>query len=201
MMKNDINLLQKRKTKQLSSQRIVTILVVLLFIAGALFAGIALPSQALSAIKLTVADLDYEIVSSSHIEQELIEKTAQNKALTEQIESLGKLSESKSDVLAYIETVERCLPTEANLTQMNFSEDELNMIGVAKNDAVVAAFSLRLRDTNMFDSVFIINSITIREDLTSFTLKATLPFTLASADTQDVQLSVTSDGSEEKDGE
>lgn len=200
-MKNDINLLLKRKTKQLSSARIVTALVVLLFIGGALLAAIALPSQALSTIKLAVADLDYEIMSSSHVEQELIEKTAQNASLIEQLESLEQLNTSKSDVLGYIETVERSLPSDANLTQMSFAEDQLNIIGVAKSDAVVATFSLRLRDTNKFDSVFIMNSTTMGEDLTSFTLKATLPFTLSSSDAEDTVQPDNSGSAQEADGE
>ena len=184
-MKSDINLLTKRKTKQFSSKSFAIILIGLLFVVGALYAGIALPSQALSAVKLSVANLDSNIQSSSHVETDLMEKTAYNETLKEQINSLEALTDTRSDIYVYLETVEEALPDAAQLTQMNFSGNEMYIIGIASGDPAVATLCLKLRESDMFESVYLTNSTAMSDSQTSFTLYGSLPFTLGSEDLDD----------------
>ena len=181
-MKSDINLLFKRKTNHFSSKSMAMVLIALFFVAGALYAGIALPSQSLSAVKASVSDLDADIQSTSYVETELIEKTAYNQSLKEQISSLETLTDTRSDIYVYLETLEDSLPADAHLTQLNFSDDEMTVIGIASGDKSIATLCLRLRESDMFNNVYITNSTALNESETTFTLYGILPFTLSSSD-------------------
>ena len=179
-MKSDINLLSKRKTKQFSSKNFAIILIGVLFVAGALYAGIALPSQTLSAVKASVTNLDADIQTSSHVETDLMTKTAYNQTLKEQISSLEALTDTQTDIYVYLETIEESLPNAAHLTQMNFSDNEMYIIGIASGDPAIATLCLRLRESGMFESVYLTNSTAISDSETTFTVYGTLPFRLGS---------------------
>ena len=180
-MKSDINLLYKRREKKYSGKKLASFLIVVLFFAGSLYAGIAIPSQALASAKLELAELEGELVTSSFTDQELSERTVYSTSLSEQLEDLTTLSSTKSDITAYLDAIEQSLPIQANLTSLSLSGDRMNLIGVALNDTVVATFCLKLIETGVFEDVYISSTTALDYSYqTSFTLSATLPTSLNS---------------------
>ncbi|MDD5018646.1 MAG: PilN domain-containing protein [Eubacteriales bacterium] len=180
-MKGDINLLFRRRQKKYSSKKWAAILLVIAIFAGSLYAGITLPSQALAAAKLELAELEGKLVTSSITEQDLLEKTQHSEYLSEQLEDLSALSSTDSDVSAYLEAIEQSLPTNANITSLTLAGEKMSVIGIAENDAVVAAFCLRLNETDMFENVYVSSSTALAyEEQTSFSLSAKLLSSLSS---------------------
>lgn len=180
-MKSDINLLYKRKVKKYSSQKLAVIILVFAAIAGLLYAGIALPAQALAAAKLQVASLQGQLITSTTTEQELQQKTEQFDTLTEQLETIQSLSSAKSDISSYLEAVENSLPTTANLTQLSLSGTTLSLNGVAANDTVIATFCVKLRETGLFQSVVLETSTVStgeESESTAFSVTVTLASSL-----------------------
>ena len=190
-MKNDINLLQKRKAKQYSGKKMATILLFVALFAALLYAGIALPSRTLAAAQAKSRLLEEELTSQPAIEMELAEKTQYNAMLMDQVTGLKVLSDAKSDVSQYLAAVEASLPTSARISFLNLSGNMLNISGVVTKDEVLATFALRLRESQLFKDVFISSSVLTNEDNTTlFTITVTLPGSLSGS-------ALVLDGSEE----
>ncbi len=180
-MKSDINLLQKKKGKQYSAQKIALMLVFLVFFAGAVYAGFTLPQNALTAAQLKAAGLNRELTGSSGAGDSLSELTQNYLTRSEQLEALTAIDGARSDINGYLEAVEKSLPTSANLSTLTLSGKEMSITGVALSDADVAAFCLRLRETGAFANVFLQNSIALEDYGVTFSLLAELPATLDSS--------------------
>jgi Tfp pilus assembly protein PilN len=180
-MKNDINLLFKRKTKTYSSKKVALIIFVIVLLIAGLYAGIALPTNALSVAKIEAAELESKLNSSTETQQDLTEKTQMELIYATQLLELNTIKESRSDLSVYIEAIEKSLPTDANITQLLISDEAVNIMGVAKDDTVIATLCLRLREQNVFKDVYLINSTSpVGEQGTVFSLSATLPSSLSS---------------------
>jgi Tfp pilus assembly protein PilN len=190
-MKNDINLLQKRKAKQYSGKKMATIFLFVALFAALLYAGIALPSRTLAAAQAKSRLLEEELTSQPAIEMELAEKTQYNAMLMDQVTGLKVLSDAKSDVSQYLAAVEASLPTSARISFLNLSGNMLNISGIVTKDEVLATFALRLRESQLFKDVFISSSVLTNEDNTTlFTITVTLPGSLSGS-------ALVLDGSEE----
>jgi hypothetical protein len=74
--------------------------------------------------------------------------------------------------------VESSLPTSATVTSITIKENALSITGVVPRDDVLATFALRLRQTNVFSSVFVVSSATVGST-TLFSIKAVLPTPLS----------------------
>lgn len=180
-MKNDINLLYKRKTKTYSSKKVALIIFVIVLFAAGLYAGIALPANALSVAKIEATELESKLNSSTETQQDLTEKTQQELMLATQLLELNAIDGSRSDLSSYIEAIEKSLPTDANITQLLIAEEAVSIMGVAKDDTVIATFCLRLREQNVFKDVYLISSTSSTDEPgTIFTMSATLPSSLSS---------------------
>ena len=177
-MKSDINLLTRRKTKKYSGKKLAFMLVCLVLIGGAAYAAVTLPAGALAATKLSIVDLDNTLNVSSNTEQELREKTLHSNTLKLELNEIKELAGTKSDVSEYLEAVEASLPTTANITHFDLFESTMEIIGIADNDQTIAAFCVRLRETGVFNNVFITSSAKETTDSTMFTLTALLPVPL-----------------------
>ena len=178
-MKNDINLLYKRKKADVSSKKWLKIFAGVVLIAAIVFAGVALPSQSLEALKVQVASLENSLNASTSSNDTLQEKLDYNGSLNEQLSELISLNDSKSDIQTYIDAVEQSLPAEIYIVDLTLSNETMLISGIAPDDTVIASFCLRLRETQLFDDVFLTNSTTLT-DTTSFSLTATLPVSLSS---------------------
>ena len=178
-MKNDINLLYKRKKADVSSKKWLKLFAAVVLAAAIIFAGIALPSRSLDALKLEVASLENILNASTASNDVLQEKLDYNDSLNEQLSELISLNDSKSDIQTYIDAVEQSLPAGASIVELGLSNQTMSVAGAATDDTVIASFCLRLRETQLFDEVFLTNSTTIT-DTTSFSLTATLPVSLSS---------------------
>ncbi len=174
MIKNDINLIYKRKTKQYSSKSLAVTIAVVTVIGVGVFFGITLPTQNLSNTKRIVDNLDNELAQYSSIalsagnagtdeiapadttlEAILIGKSEKLASLNEQLTGLKLISTAESNALAYIYAVEESLPTEINIGNMLLSNKVLEIVGETTDDTALATFCLRLRETAMFDDVFV----------------------------------------------
>ena len=174
-MKSDINLLFKRRNNNFSARKLAATLIVIAVFAGSLYAGITLPSQALAQARVEVQDLDAKLETSTVTEEDLREKTRYSAFLQEQLDDLTTLSSTESDVSAYLKAIEDALPTSANITSLTVTDDNLNILGTALSDEIVATFCLMLKDCGMFENVFISTSTALSEDeITAFTLSAKL---------------------------
>ncbi len=182
-MKNDINLLYKRKVKKPNGKKVLTAFLGIIVLAGGLYAGITFPTAALEAEKNSVAKLDEELSASTDTADLMLEKSDRINYLEKQLEGLNRLNIQKSDVSDYIDIIETSLPQNANIVELSLMSDELNITGVADNDTTIATFSLRLRETNVFKDVFVYTSQLNTEDGQSsvFTLTAMLQTSLSTS--------------------
>ncbi len=173
-MKNDINLLYKRKIKTYSSKNVAIGLLLIVLIAAGMYAGMAIPSGTISAMKIEAAQLDSRINSSSETQQDLKDKTQREATLSLQIAELEAIDGSRLDISKFLNAVEASLPTEANLLSLQFTDAAINLLGTANSDKDVSTFCLRLREQNTFKDVYITNS-TSEGQILSFGITATLP--------------------------
>ena len=180
-MKNDINLLYKRKQKQYSSKKWAGIMLGVVFFAGALYFGITLPTNNLAATKVQVADLDSKLNENAGIEAQMLEKSVEFRSLEEQLAGLKLISTAKSDVTLYLETIEESVPVEAYITQMSMGDEALDILGVAQSDEILATFMLRLREKNLFSDLYVASTTVMfgTDTTTMFRLTGTLPVSLS----------------------
>lgn len=178
-MKSDINLIYKRKTKTYSSKKTLAVVLLIVLVAAGMYAGIALPSGARQVIKLEVAELDSKLNSSTQTQQQLTEKSAQEKLLLLQHTELKALDDLKREVSLYFDAIEKSLPTEANIAYITASKDIMSVYGIAVDDDVIATFCLRLREQNVFSDVFVTVSTYLQDDkINYFQLDAKMPSSL-----------------------
>ena len=180
-MKKDINLLYKRKSKQYSGKKLVIIMLAILFIGGALYFGITLPTEALANTKAAVSQLDSKLSENKDLDTQMLEKAREKKVLEEQLEGIKMISSAKSDVSEYVEIIEESLPREALVTQLSMSDESLEILGVAENDEILATFFLRLREKNVFSDLYVVSSTVLlgTDNTTMFRLTGTLPKSLS----------------------
>lgn len=182
-MKNDINLLYKRKSKRNMGKKVFAVLFGAAILVGGWYAGITLPAQSLEEAKKEIAKLDEELIESTETSDSMFEKLEHINFLDNQLEGLKRLNIEKSDVSDYIEIVENSLPKGANITQLSLVSDTMNIMGIADNDKTIATFCLRLRETNIFEEVFVYNSKADLEDgqTSTFMISAILPTSLSTS--------------------
>ena len=176
MIKNDINLIQKRKTNQYSSKSVVLIIAVVVILGAGIFFGITLPSKNLTTTKAALLSLDNDLQQYSStvtevgpdgtensvnvtIDAAYIEKSNILNSLNEQLDSLTLLSTAESNALVYINSIESAIPSNVNISNLKMSEDELNLYGAASSDAALAEFTVKLRETGYFQDIFISSSM------------------------------------------
>ncbi len=195
MIKNDINLLQKRKGKQYSSKSVALTLVLVGVFGVGIFLGITLPSKNLAQTRAAVAILDSklqqyngaatsasedtdnsEAASGVSIDNLYIEKSNTLKNLEEELESLILLSSAESNALEYISSIEESIPGEANVSSLNLVESDLSIYGTAQDDEALAEFTLKLRECGLFNDVFVVSSMVAApgEKICVFNITATL---------------------------
>ncbi len=177
-MKNDINLLYKRRIKTYSGKNIAIALLLIVVIAAGMYAGIAIPSGTISAMKIEAAQLDSHISSLSETQKDLMDKTQREAMLSLQIAELEAIDNSRLDIAKFLNAVEASLPTEANLSSLQFTDEAINLIGTANSDNDISTFCLRLKEQNVFKDVYITNSTSDGQAL-SFGIIATLPSPLS----------------------
>ena len=178
MIKNDINLIQKRKNKQYSSKSLAVTITLVAVLGIGIFLGITLPSRNLAQTRDKVARLSSELQQYSglalsasgstdeegaatgvSIDTMYIEKSKTLNSLEEQLDSLMILATAQSNALVYINAIEAGIPNEANITSLSLVKDELNIYGSAMDDAAVAQFTLKLRECGLFEEVFVASSM------------------------------------------
>ncbi len=178
MIKNDINLIQKRKGKQYSSKSVAVTLLLVVVLGVGIFLGITLPSKNLAQTRAAVSMLDSELqqynaialsatestdgdtlAAAASIDTLYIEKSKTLNSLEEQLESLTILATAESNALVYINAIEESIPKAANVSSLTLAKDELNIYGAAVDDAVLAEFSLKLRECGLFNEVFVVSSM------------------------------------------
>jgi Tfp pilus assembly protein PilN len=180
-MKYDINLLQKRKSKQYSGKKVALLLLTLALAACAVYAGFMLPGKALSAVQLTAAQLDAELASGFGAEQDLASLTEEYATLRAQLDAMTALDAARADLNGYLDAIEASLPATANITWLSIRDRAISITGVAADDNTIAAFCVRLRGTGKFSYVFLQSSVAMETGESTFTLSVDLPFTLDSS--------------------
>ncbi len=180
-MKTDINLLQKRKAKQYSGQKLGLILLAVFLFAGAAVAGFMLPGSALTAAKLTAASLESDLLSASGTEADIAVLTEEHTERCKQLEALTAIDSTKSDMSEYLKAVESSLPVTANVTRFAAADEMITIEGIAENDEDIAIFCLHLRETAKFREVFLLSSALTVDKTVKFSLEMTLPVTLNSS--------------------
>ncbi|MBT3318907.1 MAG: PilN domain-containing protein [Clostridia bacterium] len=178
MIKNDINLVFKRKTKQYSPKSLAITIVAVTVIGVGVFFGITLPTKNLAATKKAVTNLENEIAQYSALamssgetdemsevpadltlETVLIIKSEKLSSLNEQLDGLKLISTAESNALAYIYAIEESIPGEINIGNLIMNGQTLEIIGISYDDTSLATFCLRLRETGMFTDVFVSTSM------------------------------------------
>lgn len=195
MIKNDINLIQRRKSGQYSTKNLMLTIAIVVIVGICVYLGITLPTSNLAATKAAVTNLedqlqqfsgialsaggtntDVDIPVNAGLDVIYMEKSKQLKGLEEQLESLKIIATAESNALSYINAIEESTPSEVNLTGIAMYNDNLSLNGTASGDTSLAIFCLRLRETNMFSDVFVSSSMVESQGSTStiFNLTARL---------------------------
>ncbi len=178
-MKNDINLIYKRKN--IKNSRYMTIG----FIGGAVFlavfaiVGVWLPVKAKTDAQSNLDSIRQQLDAFQLSDDEMLATASENQQLTEQLADLLLIQESRSDVLEYLEGIENALPAGACLTNISMLDNLLTITGVAHDDSEIAAFILHLKGSGLFTQV-LLDSSTIGDDghQTMFSLSVILPASL-----------------------
>ncbi len=171
-MKNDINLLTVRKSTIGSDKKRSYFLFATLFVV-VIIAAVMLPGRARSEAEEKNKALQ-DALSNYTITEESFEETTKTAALCVNRRSqLEALYGSRSDILLYLSVIENSLPQTAVLTLIEFSDNLVGLSGFAQNDGAVAAFCLKLRQSDMFSDVFITSSTRL-EETNSFSITASL---------------------------
>jgi Tfp pilus assembly protein PilN len=179
-MKNDINLFIKRKNTKNTKKIVAGVFIGVVLLAAFAAVGILLPMNNRVDAQAKLAGLEQQLQSFDFTEEDLLGNTERNAMLTQQLEELTRLHESRSDILAYLGDIENALPTSAQITYMSLTGNQLQITGTAPGDAEVATLSLHLRESDLFSSVFVSTSTLSEEsDGTMFTLTAALPVSLS----------------------
>lgn len=181
-MKNDINLLTRRKIKSYSSKNVTVLLLIILLIGAIAYAGITLPSNARQAVRIKAAEVQKELASSAVDQKDIGDKSDLKAKLEMQLAELNALKESKADISNYVDVIERSRPSKIYISMLTTdSSTNLNLLGRADTDKTIAIFCLRLRQQNVFKKVFLSYSITdTKNKETTFAIVLTLPKTLDS---------------------
>ncbi len=179
-MKNDINLFIKRKDSKNTKKIFAGVFIGMALIAAFLVLGILLPMSSRESAQASLQESEQQLQMIDFTEEDLLLNTENNTLLTQQLDELTLLHESRSDILAYLEDIENALPTKAQITYMSMAGNQLQIIGKAPGDVEVATLSLHLRKSGFFSSVFVVTSAVSEESKdTMFTLTAALPVSLS----------------------
>ena len=180
-MKNDINLLQKRKTQKYSAQKWAMILLGIALFAGAVYAGFTIPANVRTAAQLNLTELRGELLNTSGTDEDISALNSEYAQRKEQLDALTAIDAAKTDMGEYIDAIEASLPTTANISYLYAGDEVINLTGVAEDDDVIAAFCLHLRESGKFSQVFLVSSTLSSNGTTSFSIHLTLPVTLDSS--------------------
>jgi Tfp pilus assembly protein PilN len=180
-MKSDINLLQKRKGKKYSAQKVAMLLLVIALFAGVVYAGFMFPGRARSAVRLELSGLSGELVSASGEGQNLAGLADQYATRKAQLDALTVLNAARSDVGEYLDAVEKAQPVSVNISSLSISDRTISISGIATDDYAIAAFCVHLRETGKFISVFLQNSAANIDGGCVFNVIIKLPVTLNSS--------------------
>jgi Tfp pilus assembly protein PilN len=179
-MKNDINLFVKRKNNKNAKKIVAGVLIGAAVLVVFVAAGILLPMSNRVNATIQLSGLEQQLQTFDFTEEDLIANTEKNELLTQQLDELTLLHESRSDILGYFDNIENALPTTAQITYMSLTGNQLQITGIAPGDAEVATLSLHLRESGLFSSVFVSTSTVSEEsDKTMFSLTAALPVSLS----------------------
>lgn len=179
-MKNDINLFIKRQNSKNRKKFMVGLLIGAVFLFVFVAVGVLLPMNNRANAQLKLDALDQQLSVLDFTEQSLADNTAKNAQLTQQLDDLKRLHESRSDILAYLAGIENALPTSAQITYLSLTGNQLQITGIAPGDAELASFSLHLKESGLFSGVFVTTStIPEHNENTMFTLTAALPVSLS----------------------
>jgi len=216
MSKNDINLIFKRKAKQYSTKSLLITIVIVAVLGVGVFFGITLPTRNLSSTKAAISKLDTQIqqysalaLSSGGTEMDaalpedtsletlLMVKSNKLHELDEQLAGLKLISTADSNALAYIRAIEESIPNEINVANLTMDNKTIDIVGVAADDTSLATFCLRLRETAMFNDVFVASTIVSApgNKTSAFNITATLRESLdAMTQAQDATMEETDEG-------
>lgn len=196
-MKNDINLLFKRRVKTYSSKNILMLLFTVLLIGVVVFFAIKLPSDSLQAAKIDAARIDKDLAASAVDSKDLAKKTEQKTNLDLLLANLNALKVSKADIINYIEVIESLRPSNIYVRKIETDPvaGQINLSGVTDLDKSIALFCLNLREKKneqeqkVFNDIFLSYSTTMESGTISFGITITLPSSLDSSTIiQEIQL-------------
>lgn len=184
MIKNDINLIYKRKAKQYSTKNLLIGIGVIAVIGIGAYFGITMPTKTLANTKAVVNSLENEILeytalalsesdmdslesgdtqsqSKMGLDDLLIAKATTLSDLDEQLDGLKLIATAESNALVYIRAIEDSIPNEVNISSLEMAGQKLTIFGISSNDTALATFCLRLRETSMFIDVFVSSTTTM----------------------------------------
>jgi len=180
-MKNDINLLQKRKSERYSGRKWAAIILIIVLIAGAAYAGIQIPGELLTAAQQEAMKLQSDIQAASGAGEDVSELSSEYKQRKEQLDALAAIELAQSDMSSYLDAVETACPSTVNVTYFTAAETTITVLGNAFSDEDIAAFCLHLRNSGKFVEVFLEYSTLMEDGSTMFSIELVLPASLDSS--------------------
>lgn len=151
MIKQDINLLPKKKKRPMSV--VFGIPFGIILIAMLLAIGILLPKMALNAKQKELDSLEQELASYSSTDKDYLEKideftTLENRQIT-YIDFTG----SKKLTLELIDEIYSIKPGTIELTELEFNYENVYLTGISTNDIDIAKFEVELRKLSLFSEI------------------------------------------------
>lgn len=179
-MKNDINLIYKRKNVKSSQKMTIGILAGAVLLVVFIIAGIWLPLKTKADAQENLNSINQQIQAYQLSDADILTTTMEYQQLTEHLTKLTLIQESRSDVLNYLKSIENALPTGARLTNISMLDNLLTMTGEATDDTEIAAFMLHLKKSGLF-IYLLLDSSTVSDNghNTLFSLSAILPVSLS----------------------
>lgn len=153
MIKQDINLIPRRKS--VSASTVVSVFLVILILAVLTVAGIYLPKYALEIKQDKLTELQNELAGFDNIELVYIQKMNEFTSLSTRMKNYNNFISSERQVFGLLEKIDNAVPEGVLIVDQVFNKDNIVLDGVVSDDLIAADFEEALRGLNIFSDIYL----------------------------------------------
>lgn len=157
-MINDINLMPKKQHGKSAAPKVFAAVCVLVILGALLYVGIRIPEMIKANIKEAVVIYDAEFQQSDEISNEITQKSTYKEELLTNIENFTQLDNKRRDILDILSIIEQSCPKNAFISSLNLYQTGIRLVGIAASDVDIGSFAVKLRQSNRFSKVAIVNT-------------------------------------------
>ncbi|MHB1454467.1 MAG: PilN domain-containing protein [Saccharofermentanales bacterium] len=153
MIKSDINLIPRKKKIPLS----VTLGILFGIIGFVLLVivGIALPAASLKNQQTKLDTLKQELATYANVESDYTLKLAELTSLQQQQTNYNAFAATDKQTLELMQQIIAVTPTTITIQEQSYMQDNIVLLGTAKNNIEIARFEVALRKMGLFSDILL----------------------------------------------